>query len=89
MNIEFDEAVTWDSSLLRNYATVEGRRVECMAGIETIAELEGHAYQSRNEIAKDKLEIARLLHPYWVRKIEDAKYDDFTNTRVTLLIGEI
>jgi hypothetical protein len=71
MQIHFDEEATSQGSLLHIYATVNGKRVECRAGMEIITELDDHAEQSGMRVGKDKASVARALQPYFKRKIEN------------------
>jgi hypothetical protein len=89
MQIKFDDEATSQGSLLHIYATVDGRRVECRAGIDTITELGDHADQSGTRIGKDKASVSRALQPYFKRKIENGSFDDEERTNVTLLVHEL
>jgi hypothetical protein len=87
--VEFDEEVTWDQTGLRKFATFEGRRIECNADLETLAELDGRLHPSGIEIGEEKMNISPLLHPYFVRKIEAGQFDDDSHKAVTVHVDEL
>jgi hypothetical protein len=89
MQIDFDEEATSQGSLLHIYATVDGKRVDCRAGMDTITELDDHAEQSGRKIGKDRASVARALQPYFKRKIENGSFDDEERTSITLLVNEL
>jgi hypothetical protein len=87
MLIEFDEEADLEGSTLRSFATVDGRRVECRAGMEVVTELDDRAEQSGIKMGKNA--IARSLRPYFKRKIDNDAFDDEERSVVTLQLHEL
>lgn len=87
MKIEFDEGADFKGSTMLSYAKVDGRRVECRAGMEVVTELDDRAEESGGK--KGKEAIARSLRSYFARKIENGSYDDEDRNSVTLLVHEL
>jgi hypothetical protein len=89
MQVKFDEEATSEGSLLHIHATVDGKGVECRAGMEVVTELDDRAEQSGIKTGKDKNSVAIALRPYFKRKIENGSFDDEERTSVTLLAHEL
>lgn len=87
MLIEFDEEADLEGSVLRTFATVDQRRVECRAGMEVVTELDDRATQSGVKMGKNA--IARSLRPYFKRKIDNGSFDNEDRNSVTLLVHEL
>jgi hypothetical protein len=87
MLIEFDEESDLKGSTLVTFAIVDGRRVECRAGMEVVTELDDRMRESGVKIGKNA--IARSLRPYFNRKIQNDSFDDEERISVTLLVHEL
>ncbi len=89
MPIEFDREVGFEGSLLIGWATVDRRRVRCLASRETINELPGFTHATATEIRTRKGEIFQLLIPKFRRKIEQRQFDHSTIPSVTLFLRDL
>ena len=87
MKIDFDDEMGFEGSTMLCYATVDGRRIICRAGIDVVAELDDRAAQSGKHIGKEA--VAKTLRPYFSHKIEKESFDDGERNSVTLLIHEV
>ena len=87
MKIDFDGEVGFEGSTMLCYAAVDGRRVVCRAGMDVVAELDDRAAQSGKHVGKEA--VAKNLHPYFARKIENESYDDEDHSSVTLAVHEL
>jgi hypothetical protein len=75
MTVVFDDQVAWDGGLLHLRAVCGTERIRCRAGRETIAELAGFTHASSLEIGERKAQVAELLKPSIVHKIEIGGFD--------------
>jgi hypothetical protein len=87
MTVDFDDEVGFEGSTMLCYATVDGRRIVCRAGIDVVTELDDRAVQSDKPIGKEA--VAKSLRPYFARKIENNSFDDEDRSSVTLAIHEL
>ena len=75
VTVAFDDQVTWDGGVLHLRATRGTERIRCRAGRETIAELTGFTHASSLKIGERMAEVAELLKPSIVHKIEIGGFD--------------
>jgi hypothetical protein len=78
MNIEFDNDVGFEGALLIGWANVGRQRIRCVAGRETINELQHFKHATASEIRLRKREIFEELKPAFLKKIEDRRLDRST-----------
>jgi hypothetical protein len=84
VSISFDDRVGWDGSILYLWANQGTERIRCRTGRETIAELGGFRDASSQEIGARKSEVAELLKPSILHKIEIGGFDHGTIRTVTI-----
>ena len=84
MTVVFDDQVAWDGGLLHLRAVCGTERIRCRAGRETIAELAGFTHASSLEIGERKAQVAELLKPSIVHKIEIGGFDHGLIKTVTI-----
>jgi hypothetical protein len=84
MTVVFDDQVAWDGGLLHLRAVCGTERIRCRAGRETIAELAGFTHASSQEIGERKAQVAELLKPSIVHKIEIGGFDHGLIKTVTI-----
>jgi hypothetical protein len=84
MNVMFEDQVTWDGGILHLRASRGTERIRCRAGRETIAELDGFAHASSQEIGERTAQAAELLKPSIVHKIAIGGFDHGPIKTVTI-----
>lgn len=89
MPIEFDSDVGFEGALLIGWATVDHKRIRCLAGRETINELRGFTHATATEIRIKKREIFQLLVPCFTQKIERRDFDHSTIPTVTIYLEDL
>ena len=89
MPVEFDDEVGFEGALLIGWANINGQRIRCLAGRETINELPGFIHASAAEIRGRKREIFERLKPEFVRKIESRNLDRSTIPSVTVNLRDL
>jgi hypothetical protein len=89
MPIEFDKDVGFEGAVLIGWANVETHRIRCLAGRETINELQGFTHASAAEIRSRKREIFESLKPAFVRKIERRQLDQSHIPSVTIYLQDL
>jgi hypothetical protein len=89
MSIYFDSNVGFEGAVLIGWANVESRRIRCLAGRETINELQGFTHASAAEIRNRKSEIFDVLKPAFIKKIEHRQLDRSTIQSVTVYLRDL
>ena len=89
MNIQFDSDVGFEGALLIGWANVGPRRIRCVAGRETINELERFKHATASQIHLHKREIFEELKPTFVKKIESRELDNSTIPTVTVYLRDL
>ena len=89
MPIEFDSDVGFEGALLIGWATVDHKRVRCLAGRETINELPNFTHATATEIRNKKRQIFQLLIPYFIEKIERREFDHSTIPTITIYLEDL
>jgi hypothetical protein len=89
MPLEFDENVGFDGSLLIGWANEDHKRIRCLAGRETIAELNGFTHASATEIRSRKHEAFNLLKDKFARKIRRREFDNSVIPSVTVFLSDM
>ena len=87
--IDFDDEVYWDASLLIFWAEHGKNRIKCVAGRETIAELPGFTHASSKEISVRKEEIRDALRGAAIYKITGGVFSDPERKTVTIYISDV
>jgi hypothetical protein len=89
MLVQFDNDVGFEGALLIGWANVGSGRIRCLAGRETINELQGFTHASAAEIRNRKHEIFEMLKPAFIEKIESNQLDRSTIPSVTVYLHDI
>ena len=89
MAMVFDEEVGFEGSLLIGWANEDTKRIRCLAGRETIAELPGFTNATATEIRNRKTEAFDLLKDRFERKIRRREFDNSAIPTVTVLLRDM
>jgi len=89
MPVEFDNEVGFEGALLIGWANEGALRIRCLAGRETIAELQGFTHASATEIRNRKVEAFNLLKDKFVRKIRRREFDNSVIPSVTVRLSDM
>lgn len=89
MNIQFDKDVGFEGAILIGWASADRQRIRCIAGRETINELEHFKHATASEIRLRKREIFEELKPAFTRKIESQDLDRSTIPTVTVYLRDL
>ena len=89
MAVEFDDEVGFEGALLIGWANVENRRIRCLAGRETIAELHGFTHATASEIRSRKVEAFNLLKGKFEHKIRRGEFDGTVIPSVTVRLSDM
>jgi hypothetical protein len=87
--IVFDDETQWSKGLLSFWAHRDRQRIQCMAGLETIAELPGFARAKTREIGTRRTEVRDLLKPHLSRKIERNEFEESAIPTVTIFMRDL
>jgi hypothetical protein len=87
--IVFDDETQWSKGLLSFWAHRDRQRIQCMAGLETIAGLPGFAQAKTREIGTRRTEVRDLLKPHLSRKIERNEFEESSIPTVTIFTRDL
>ena len=88
MDIRFDEEdVHVEGGIFCMFAFHEGRPITCHASLTIIADMEQVAVESGIKL-KDKFATAKMLQPFFVKRIESGDFDDENKSSIKLRYGD-
>jgi hypothetical protein len=87
--VTFEDEAQWSKGLLTFWAYRNKKRIQCTAGLETIAEFAGFTHATKREIGSRKTEVQDLLKPHLRLKIERNDFEESSIPTITIFVHDL